>query len=158
MTIEVTDEVADKLAQISAQLAHLSLELQEKKKLPPHVENRLLQFAKEKRCLFCEKALDDDPVRGCHRKCYNGMKQEIVAGAHTEIGLILMGRMGRKNPPGRKKKRPIVIQPAFGSVSEEFAVATEIAGQARAKATTMSNQDSHVTEPKPRRAQRRENR
>ena len=73
--------------------------------------DRLAKADKEHLCVACLEPLgDQEPIRGCHPKCYRATRRAIVAGKFTESQRVEAGKLLEKMDAGRKPSNPVSVE------------------------------------------------
>lgn len=74
-------------------------------------KERLAKADKEHLCVACMEPMgDQEPIRGCHPKCYRATRRAIVAGQFTEAARVEAGKLLEKLEPGRKPSNPVSVE------------------------------------------------
>jgi preprotein translocase subunit YajC len=69
---------------------------------------RIAKAEQERLCVACMEPLgDQEPIRGCHPKCYRATLRSIHAGNCTESERMEDGKLLEKRDAGRKPSNPV---------------------------------------------------
>lgn len=69
---------------------------------------RIAKAEEGKLCVACMQPLgDDEPIRGCHSRCYKATLRAIHAGDFTESERVESGKLLEKGKAGRKPSNPV---------------------------------------------------
>lgn len=69
---------------------------------------RIAKCERERLCVACLEPLgDEEPMRGCHCRCYHATYRAIKSGKFTDSQRVQDGKLLEPQPAGRKPSNPV---------------------------------------------------